>query len=316
MATDVPEPRKVVLDVDPGIGDALAMAMALYEPRLEILALTATGGAVPAEQATLNVQTIIEQLDPPRWPRIGCAPTDPAQGASRRHLCGSDGLGEADFRCAQLHHRHPSEKVIYDVVQSDPNDVTVITLGPLTNIAAAIARDPKFASKIGHLIMMGGTYSGPGDVTAAAEFNFYCDPVAAQVIFNSPITMTLVPLDVATRLVMTYDQFDQLPKSTSSKGALLQRILPFSFRAHRQHLGVEGIYLQEAVAVVAALHPELFTTVNAHGEVETAGELTKGATIFDRRARPEMQHNMEVAVDVDTAPVMDCIMRGLAAKEE
>ena len=113
--------RKVILDVDPGIDDAVALCLALFDPRLEVVAATAVAGNVPAEQATRNVQTIIEQLDPPRWPRIGVA-TEPDMAAAvdNRSIHGSDGLGNADFAVAELHHQHPSEKVICDEVRAAP----------------------------------------------------------------------------------------------------------------------------------------------------------------------------------------------------
>ena len=120
---------KVILDVDPGIGDAVAMCMALFDPRLEVLAVTAVAGNVAAEQATRNVQAIIEQLDPPRWPRIGAA-REPDRGRSvdSRHLYGEDGLGNACFQVAELHNRHESDKVICDEVRAARDQVTIIAV--------------------------------------------------------------------------------------------------------------------------------------------------------------------------------------------
>ena len=102
-----------------------------------------------------------------------------------------------------------------------------------------------------------------------------------------------------------------MPNGDSPHGELLRRILPGAFRAYRQHLGMEGIHLHDAVAIVAAISPDLFTTERMYGDVETDGTLTYGATVFDRRPRPEHQPNMDVAVDMDTAAVTDCIMRRL-----
>ena len=125
--------RKVILDCDPGIDDAVALAMALFDPRLEVVAVTATAGNVSADQASRNVQAIIEQLDPFRFPRVGCAtaPEDCA-GTNALHMHGEDGLGNTGFAVSRLHHRHPSEKVICDAVRAEPNRVTLVCLGPLT----------------------------------------------------------------------------------------------------------------------------------------------------------------------------------------
>lgn len=304
--------RKVILDVDPGIDDAVAMTMALFDPRLEVVAVTAVAGNVPAEQATRNVQTIIEQLDPPRWPRVGAA-VQPERTplVDSRHIFGADGLGNAGFPVADLHHQHPAEKVIADEIRMAPESVTIIALGPLTNIANAFRRDPGLADQVGQLVIMGGAVRSAGNITPAAEFNMYCDPVAAREVFRSRTTKTLVPLDVTNQVVLTYDLLDQLPDEGSNAGKFLRRVLPFAYRSHRQLFGLEGVLLHDAVAVVAALNPELFTTERLGGDVETQGDLTLGATVFDRRHAPEWRANMDVATGVDTAGVIDAIMRGL-----
>jgi purine nucleosidase len=304
--------RKVIIDCDPGIDDAVALCMALFDPRLEVVAVTAVGGNVAPDQATRNVQAIIDQLDPPRRPRIGVAgelatplPVD------ARHIFGNDGLGNNDFPCIEHHQRHPAEKVICDEIRAAPNQVTVIACGPLTNIARALMRDPDLPSVIGQLVIMGGAVAAPGNVTPAAEFNIFCDPAAAQTVFRSAMTKTLVPLDVTTQVVQTFDFLDQIPDDSSRAGAFLRKTLPYMYRSHRQHLGEEGIHLHDAVALVAATDRELFELKQMHGDVETSGELTRGATVFDRRRLPQSRPNIEVAVNADAAAVTDCILRGL-----
>ena len=305
--------RKVILDVDPGIDDAVAIAMALFDPRLDVVAITATGGNISPEQATKNVQAIIEQLDPPRWPRIGAAAKDQLLTTDSRQIFGADGLGNADFPCAELHNLHPSEKVLYDEVRAAPEEITIVALGPLTNLARAIQRDPNLPSQIGGLVMMGGTVTGPGNVTPAAEFNMYCDPAAARLVFRSPTTKTLIPLDVTSRLVFSYDFLKQLPDELTRAGKFLHKILPHAYRTHRQVLGLEGIHLHDAIVLTAVTNPELFETTDMAGDVETAGELTLGATVFDRRNLREWRANMDVACEMDAAAVQDNILRCLAA---
>ncbi len=162
-----------------------------------MVAVTAVGGNVSPAQATRNVQAIIEQLDPPRWPRLGAASEpDNRLAVDRRSLYGSDGLGGSSFVVAERQHLLPSEKVICDQVRDAPHAVTIVALGPLTNIARAFIRDPELPTLVGRIVIMGGTVSGPGNITPAAEFNMYCDPVSAQVVFRSPSTKTLVPLDI------------------------------------------------------------------------------------------------------------------------
>src|SRR5947209_13096950 len=137
--------RKIVLVADPGIDAAFAIALALHDPEINVLGLAATAGNVNAEQATKNVQILIEQIDPPRWPRLGAAlPVEYDIDGTRLH--GPGGLGGASFPCAQLHHQHSSDKLVVDLVRQHPGEVTVVNLGPLTVLARAFDRDPELPS--------------------------------------------------------------------------------------------------------------------------------------------------------------------------
>ena len=307
--------RKVILDVDPGIDDAMAMCMAMFDPGLDVVAVTAVGGNCSPDRATRNVQAIIEYLDPPRWPRLGAAsPPDDGLPVDGRYVHGIDGLGGAQFDVAELHHLHPSEKVICDQIRAAPEDaVTIIALGPLTNLARAFGRDPELPPLVGQIVMMGGAVSGPGNITPAAEFNIYCDPRSAQAVFRSHSTKTLIPLDVTNRIVLSYDLFNRLPDESTKVGRFLRQLLPSAFRSYRQQFGLEGIHVHDSVALMAALHPELFITEEMAGDVETGGELTAGMTVFDRRQVPAWRHNMEVAVDIRPDAVADEIIRTLVS---
>jgi inosine-uridine nucleoside N-ribohydrolase len=306
-------PKKVIIDCDPGIDDAVALCLALFDPRLEVLGVTAVEGNVPADRASLNVQTIIDQLDPPRYPRLGAAtPTEAAPAVDLRHLHGENGLGQGEFAVSQLHHQHPSEKIIGDEVRAAPEQVTLVCLGPLTNVARALQRDPGLAKQIDQLLISGGSLNGIGNVTPAAEFNMFYDPVSARAVFRSPITKLVIPLDITEHVGLTLELVDQLPAESTRAGRLLRRLIPYAFRAFRQHLGQESICLPDVVTLVAALHPELFEMKELSGDVETGGELARGATIFDRRPTAPRSSDIAVAADVDVAAVKDCILRGIA----
>lgn len=306
--------RKVIIDCDPGIDDAIALCLSLFDPRLEVVAVTAVGGNVPAAQATRNVQAVLAELDPPRWPRLGAAsPPEFGLPVDGRNLFGADGLGGVELRVAELARQHPSEKVICDEVRAAPEAVTIVALGPLTNIARAFQRDPELPSLVGRIVMMGGAVAGPGNITPAAEFNIYCDPLAAQAVFRSATTKTLIPLDVTNRVLLSYDLFHQLPSEATRVGRFLRKILPPIFRGYRQEFGLEGIHVHDSIALMSVIHPELFTTQGMAGEVETGGEITTGMTVFDRRRVPAARHNMEVAVDMDAGEV---VRRMIAALSE
>ena len=198
--------RKIILDVDPGIDDAVALCLALEDPSLDVLAVTATGGTVSPEQSTLeragDRRAARSAALAPAW---AAPPNDQMLRADGRHLFGANGLCGAHFAVAKRHHQHSSVKVICDEVRAAPGDVTIVATGPLTNIASALQQQPDLASLIGHLIMIGGTLAGPGNVTAAAEFNIYCDAEAARAVFHSQVTKTLIPIDLTSRMLMSFD---------------------------------------------------------------------------------------------------------------
>lgn len=296
-----------------GTDDAVALCLALFDNRLEVLALTATEGCVDSQQANNNLQAILGELDPDRYPRLGMAvAAENAPPVNTSYLYGSDGLGNAGFEVSQLQHLHPSEKLIIDTVRDNPDEVTIVCLGPLTNLARAFQRDPALPSMVDRIVMTGGTLAAAGNVTAAAEFNFFFDPVSARSVFQSKTTKTVIPLDVTGQVNFGLDSIEELPTDSNRIGSFLRNILPFAFRAYRRQLGHEGISLNDAVGMLAVLEPRLFEFEEFHGDVETEGELTRGATIFDRRTPAESRPNMEVAtaLDVNAAQqqILDLLM--------
>ncbi len=326
--------QKLIIDADPGIGDAVAIALACFDPEIDLLAVTAVGGCVDAKLASRNVQAVIESLDPPRLPRIGSSDLKfglssgelasllsgelgrergtvlPTDRVVPQALNGPGGLGDFDFEVADLHHRHDSAKLMVDIVRSHPHEVTLLTLGPLTNVEMASERAPDFLSLLRGMVCLGGSVAYGGDVSPAAEFNMFANPLAARTVLLSAATKTLVPLDVSTRTSLTFEQFDNLPKSDSSPtGRFLGQMLPFAFRAYHQHLGVEGIRLCEVTALAAVSRPRLFESQAMAVDVETAGKLTRGVTVFDRRGVAAWQNNIDVLLDVDTQGVLDYFMR-------
>lgn len=306
--------RKLIIDLDPGIGDALATVLALQDPDIDLIALTATSGCVDGQMATKNLQAIVEQVDPPKWPRIGSplvaslAPEHPAalNVADFSRLNGPHGLGDCRFEVADLHHRHESSKVLTDLVRGAPHEVTLLTLGPLTNVAAACERMPEFLAQLEDLVCLGGCMADGGDITAAAEFNMYVNPDAARAVFLSPESKTIVPLDVTSKVVLTFEHFNRLETATSRGANFLRQLLPYAFRAHHQFLGMEGLLIREAVALAAITRPQLFRTERLPVDVETRGELTRGATIFDRR-RSAAAPNANVVTDVDVQGILDYV---------
>lgn len=304
--------RKVIIDCDPGIDDAVALCQALFDPRLEVLAVTAVAGNVPAEMASQNVQAIIDHLDPARTPRIGIAsPPNAGHVVDARHIHGDDGLGNVALAYTRHHQQHAAEKLISDTVRAYPDEVSLLCLGPLTNAARALRRDPQVASQLDELVIMGGSIQAGGNITPAAEFNIYCDPLSAREVFLADINKRLVPLDVTRQVLFGMDLLNQLPGESSRAGWLLRSSLPQIFRAYHQLLGQERVNLHDAVAVLAVTDPELFEQKTMAGDVETGQGLSLGATIFDRRPNQAWQNNMLVACTVDATAAAQRIVQAL-----
>ena len=309
-------PRKLIIDCDPGIDDAVALVLAMFDPRLEVVAVTAVAGNVPAEQATANLQALVAFLDPPRLPRVGAAVNDLPLPARPASVHGPDGIGGLELPRVPLHGGHPSEKVIWDAIKAHPREVTILALGPLTNVSRVLNRDPGIAELIGALVICGGTMHAAGNATPVADTNFFCDPAAARHVVREPVTKTLVPLETTGQVVHEFDLLDSLPAEYTRAGKILRPMLAHAFRAQRQLLGSEGIRLHDVVALVAATNPELFEREMVAADVETTGELTAGMLVVDRRANREWRPNADLLVACDATAVRDCILRGLSAAGE
>src|SRR5687767_6393657 len=155
-------PEKVILVCDTGIDGAFAVALALFDPKLEVLGLAATAGNVSAEQATNNIHILIEQLDPARWPRLGEAPPVEYEGDGTK-LHGPGGLGNSKFPVSRLHNLPPSEKLIHELLRQFPGEVTVICMGPLTVVARAFEMYPDLPAAVKRIVCVGGTLHEPGN---------------------------------------------------------------------------------------------------------------------------------------------------------
>ena len=312
-------PQKLIIDADPGIGDALAIAAALLDPDLDLIALTAVGGCVSPEQAWRNLQSVVEAIDPSKWPRIGvsdsgqrlqeaevaCADS-PEWMQRQRCLNGPEGLGDWKPIIADLHHPKDAAKLMTELARQHPQEIVLLTLGPLTNLAVACDRDAEFLGRLQGVVSLAGAVTAPGNITPAAEFNVLHHAEAARLVLRYPATKTLVPLDVSQRAMLTFEQFDRLNLTDETRcGHLLRQLIPFSLRAHHQYLGVEGMWLPELTALASIARPKLFQRATMAIDVETDGKLTRGMTVFDRRAKPSWRGNIDVLHDVDTQGVLD-----------
>lgn len=310
--------QKIIIDADPGIGDALAILTALVDPSLDVLALTGTAGSVSGSQATRNLQFLIDLIDPIKHPRIGQSVSPAVAGQlmdgdlpTRHSLVGTHGLGDVAVDIPDLHNRRESAKLIVDLVREFPHEVKLLSLGPLTNIAAACDLDPELPTLLDSIVCLGGTDRSSGDVTAVAEFNIWSDPEAASAVFEWHTTKFLVPLDISNSAIVTFEDVDQLTDLTadSVNGDVLASMLQFSVRANRKELGCEGIPLHGVTALAVAAKAEAFTVAAVRADIELSGQLTRGMTVIDRRPRQGKQTNIDLITSIDEHGIVDYFSR-------
>lgn len=310
-------PQKLIIDADPGIEDAFAVLVALADPSLEVVGLTATAGAVSGQQATRNLQFLMETVDPVKHPRIGASSLPATVSCSeeppiRHSFPGKHGLGDIDVVIPDLHNRRESAKLIVDLTTEFPGEVRILSLGPLSNIATAIELDPEFPQRTAGIICLGGTDCGSGDVSAVSEFNISSDPEAAAIVFDSVLPKTLVPLNVSGNSALTFDDVNELTDliCDATHGTLLSSLLKFHYRVFHQ-LALEGIPLHAVTALAVAAKAEQFSVEPVRADVETGGRLTRGMTVIDRRQDSHEQSNIDIVSSVDAHGIVDYFSRGL-----
>ena len=266
---------KVVIDTDPGTDDALALMMAFNSPELDIVGLTTVGGNASLAHTTRNALRLMDFL------RLHDVPV--SRGAARpirgryTHAYHYHGPGGLTVRLPLPTSRSVAERapeLLANHVRSNPNEVTVIALGPLTNIARAIDREPRLTEWIREIVVMGGAVEVPGNVTAVAEFNIYNDPVAAGLVFESGAAITLVGLDVCDRVCVGRGDGDWLTPALGH-GGLGGRLLANWFASDS---GRERFSLCDLLAIVAAVRPDLLSYTQATVTVVTADNDRIGKT--------------------------------------
>ncbi len=309
-------PKHVIIDTDPGIDDALAILLALNSPELRISAITTVSGNIPVEVATRNVFRIMSLLPSShQFPVAKGAPNPllkkPVYAAG---FHGDDGLGGLDrFRDKNGGLRYPvssmtpssrtaADEILYQLATvSQP--LTIIALGPLTNIAAAIKKDKETMASAKRIVLMGGAVGVPGNITPAAEFNIYVDPDAASIVFNSGIPLTMVGLDVTTKVKLTADD---IAAATAAHNTTVSRFLIDCTKdllaSSAKRYGEARLFLHDPLAVGVVIDPSFVMTEAMPVDIEIQGDFTEGMTVADRRAiLPSLKRpsTADVCINVD-----------------
>lgn len=310
--------QKLIIDADPGIGDAFAILTAFVDSSIELLALTATAGSVSGQQATRNLQFLTDLIDPLKHPRIGSSigPVANIHGQSdlptiHDHV-GHDGLGDLPINVPDLHNRRESTKLLTDLVREFPHEVRILTLGPLSNLVAAAELDPEFPALVESVVIHGGVL-GVGDVSPVAEFNFAADPIAAENVLNWPTPCSIVPLDPDQQGALTFEDVEALTEliGDQKNSPTLTSLLQYECRTNHRLLGQEGISLAAVSALAVACRAESFQAEPVMANVETTGQLTTGMLVMDRRPRIAATSSVDVVTKVDGPGVVDYFSRSL-----
>jgi inosine-uridine nucleoside N-ribohydrolase len=305
-------PFRVIIDTDPGVDDALALLLAMRSPELKIEAITPVAGNVPLELSLPNALRMVEIAGRTDIPvAVGAKTPLMRRLVTAAYAHGENGLGGAVFPEPKIKPiAEPAAKFISQLVRKYPGEITLITIGPLTNIATALNMDSELARLVKSLVMMGGSLSG-GNITPAAEFNVYVDPEAARIVFQSGIPITMVGLDVTRKTSLTDEHVRILDAGQNPVSQAAAKIARNAINHNREQGFLVGPNMHDSLAVAGFLDPSLLKFQDFYVDVETTGELTAGETLGyspmsgDLQRRPESEKQAALTMQIrGSAPTL------------
>ena len=316
--------HKLILDLDTGIDDALAIAYALGSPEVDLIAITWTYGNVLVEQGVRNALAVTELLGHPEV-EVVAGPGHALEKDSfevmeiSQFIHGRNGIGDVEIPDAQRGAGDQcAVELLIDAVKTYGKDLVYVPTGPMTTIATALERAPEIADQIGKVVLMGGALTVPGNVNAWTEANINQDPDAANLLFRSPTPVTMIGLDVTLQTLLTYEHTAQWREMGTPAATFLADMTDYYIKAYETtapHLG--GCGLHDPLAVGVAIDPTLVTTLPIHMSVDVEGP-TRGRTIGNPERIGAPNPTTEVAVGVDVDRFLEEFMArvGAAARKE
>ncbi len=292
-------PKRIIIDTDPGVDDSLAFLLALASPEIQLEALTTTQGNVTLETATRNALSVLELGNASHIP-VAAGSVVPLVQPLRAsaHVHGQSGIGNATLPEPKS---KPVEKHAVDYlierVLAEPGELSIFPIGPLTNIAMAIRKEPQFAKAVKELVIMGGAVLEHGNVTPQAEFNIWVDPHAAHIVFHSGIPITLIPLDVTHKCLLKQEHVSRLLKINSPITKFISDAVQVYLLYSYEH-GFAGSALHDPLTLATVTAPELLTLRELHVDVDHSGGVSMGKTFGDFFGNTGKPANMKVALDV------------------
>ncbi|AYX89485.1 ribonucleoside hydrolase RihC [Staphylococcus cohnii] len=273
--------QPIIIDTDPGIDDAAAISFALNHPEFDLKMISTVNGNVGIEKTTANALKLKRFFNSDIPVHRGASQpllSDIVDASDVHGESGMEGYTFPEINESDLDSTHAVE-AMRDVLLKSETPITLIPIGPLTNIALLLLTYPEVKTFIKEIVLMGGSASR-GNVTPLAEFNIYCDPEAAQIVFNSGLPLTMIGLDVARSSSLTHDTINEL-NSINDTGKMLHQL----FKHYRGDDFEKGINVYDAYTLLYLLHPEHFDVREADVQIETDGKLTKGASVVDFKSQ-------------------------------
>jgi len=293
-------PKRIIIDTDPGVDDALTFLLALASPEIQLEALTITQGNMTVEKGTRNALSVLEFLNVEHIPVAqGCSLPMVGPLLASDIVHGDSGLGEAKLP-EPTTKPVPQHAIDYLIERflAEPGEISLFAIGPLTNVALAIRKEPRFAKTIKELVIMGGAIREGGNVTPQAEFNIYADPHAAHVVFHSGIPITLIPLDVTHKCMLAARQIEQLNQTETSIARFVADATATYINFTESKTGIKACALHDPLTLATIIAPELLTFEEHYVDVDISSGPSLGSTFADFYHTTEKPPNMKVALDV------------------
>ncbi len=307
-----PAPRRIIIDTDPGIDAAMAIVYALASPELEVVGLTTVFGNAHVETCTTNALRILDIADRPDIPV--------AQGAGRplasvyrgpaTHVHGINGLADIPLPdVSRGAHALDAAHFIIEQVMAAPGEITLVPIGPLTNVALAMLLRPDLPQHLAGMVIMGGAVFVPGNASPAAEANIFNDPEAADIVFGADCPIVMCGLDVTEATIMSSEQIAGLSAIANARAQMAAAILPYYRDFHVSHGGPDGIHVHDSTCISYLLAPQHYTAVQHPIRVDTGSSVSRGTTLAaTRRLRPDSpwlgRRDVTILTEVDASAVV------------